>query len=111
MSTPLDSLNAQVFREHLHTIFNVPNGAAGTVPLELVDVVEGQSSPQMELFSLYFRGPFTPRLQQRIHGLQHEKLGLVEILLTPIEADQEKGTAYEAVFHRFRRSPGVLKQR
>ena len=104
MSTPLDSLNAKIFREHLGTKFNVHNGTAGTIPLELVDVVEGNTSPKMEVFSLYFRGPFTPRLRQQSHALEHKKLGQIEILLTPVEADQEKGTVYEAVFHRFRKS-------
>ena len=103
MSTPLDRLSAQVFREHLRTKFNVRNGTAGNIPLELVEVVEGNTAPKIELFSLFFRGPFTPRLPQQIHGLEHDKLGLVEILLTPVDADQDNGTMYEAVFHRFRK--------
>ncbi|MGH9569774.1 MAG: DUF6916 family protein [Candidatus Angelobacter sp.] len=104
MSIPLENLNAKLFREHLHTKFTVQDGTAGTVLLELSDAVEGDTSPKMELFSVYFRGPFTPRLSQQIHRLQHEKLGVVEIFLTAIEADQEKGTLYESVFHRFRQA-------
>lgn len=104
MSTSLHSLNAKVFREHLRTKFNVRNGTAGSIPLELVDVVEGSTSPKAELFSLHFRGPFTPRLEQRIHALEHDKLGVIDIFLTAIEADQEQGTIYEAVFHRLRKS-------
>lgn len=103
MSTPLENLDFKIFREHLNTTFKVQDGGTGTVQLQLVDAVEGKSSPEIELFSLYFRGPFTPRLAQHTHPLQHEKLGLVEIFLTSIEADQENGTTYEAVFHRFRK--------
>jgi hypothetical protein len=36
--------------------------------------------------------------------MEHEKLGEIEIFLTPISADQQNGTMYEAVFHRFRKS-------
>jgi len=77
---------------------------AGTIALELVDVIESDLSPKMELFSLHFRGPFRPRLDQQTHRLEHEILGDFEIFLTPISADQQNGTIYEAVFHRFRKS-------
>jgi hypothetical protein len=104
MSTPLDILNAKVFREQLHSQFKVHQDNSGTITLELVDVIENDLSPKMELFSLSFRGPFRPRLDQQTHRLEHEKLGQIEIFLTPISADQENGTMYEAVFHRFRKS-------
>jgi len=103
MSTPLDNLNARIFREHLHSQFKIDGNNSGPLMLELVDVVESDSSPKMELFSLHFRGPFRPRLNQQTHPLEHEKLGHFEIMLTPISADQEDGTMYEAVFHRFRK--------
>ena len=104
MPIPLQNLNIEVFREHLHTNFKVQDGAVGNILLELVDAIEGDTSPKLELFSVYFRGPLAPRLPQQIHRLEHEKLGVVEIFLTPVEADQEKGTTYESVFHRFRKS-------
>jgi hypothetical protein len=103
MSTPLDDLNAKIFREQLNSHFKVQHDDTGTITLELVDVVESDSSPKMELFSLSFRGPFRPRLNQQTHRLEHEKLGEIEIFLTPISADQQNGTMYEAVFHRFRK--------
>jgi len=103
MPTPLDDLNATIFREHLHSQFKVHQDNAATVMLELSDVVESNQSPKMELFSLSFRGPFRPRLDQRTHRMEHEKLGEIEIFLTPISADQQNGTMYEAVFHRFRK--------
>lgn len=102
MSTPLENLTANIFREHLHSKFRV-QGEKSAMALELVDVVENNTSPRMELFSLYFRGPFSPRLAQQIHSLDHDSLGTVEIFLTPVEADQENGTVYESVFHRFRK--------
>ena len=103
MPTPVENLNLNIFRQHLHSSFKVQDAAAGAILLELVDAIEGNTSPKLELFSVYFRGPFTPRLPQQIHRLEHEKLGLLEIFLTPIEADRERGTTYESVFHRFRK--------
>ncbi len=103
MPTPLEDLNAKLFREQLNTPFKVQQGPAGTITLELVDVIENDLSPKMELFSLHFRGPFRPRLEQQTHRMEHEKLGDFEIFLTPISADQRDGTIYEAVFHRFRK--------
>ena len=104
MSTPLDNLNAKIFREQLHSQFRVQQDPTGTITLELVEVVENDPSPKMELFSLHFSGPFRPRLNQQTHRLEHEKLREFEIFLTPISSDQQNGTMYEAVFHRFRKS-------
>ena len=104
MPTPLDNLNAKIFREQLHSQFKVPQNPTGAITLELIDVIEHDLSPKMELFSLHFSGPFKPRLNQQTHRLEHEKLGEFEIFLTPISSDQQNGTMYEAVFHRFRKS-------
>jgi hypothetical protein len=103
MPTPLEDLNAKLFREQLNSPFKIQHEPAGSITLELVDVAENDSSPRMELFSLQFRGPFRPRLEQQTHRLEHEKFGEFEIFLTPVSADQQNGTIYEAVFHRFRK--------
>jgi Domain of unknown function (DUF6916) len=104
MTTPLEQLNAQVFREQLHTKFKVRTGQAELpeIVLELMEVDE-QDRPGMELFALHFTGPFQPRLLQMTHRLEHETLGEFEIFLTPISADPQEGTAYESIFHRFRK--------
>jgi hypothetical protein len=101
MSTPLRQLNAQTFREQLHTKFKVNIQSGEPLVLELDKVEERNDSPRIEFFSLHFVGPFTPRLAQQIHRLEHEKLGEIEIFLTAIDADQQS-TVYESIFHRFR---------
>ncbi|MBZ5507918.1 MAG: hypothetical protein LAO78_20850 [Acidobacteriia bacterium] len=108
MLTPLDKLNAQVFSEQLHTQFKVKPGSAEPLilepmTLELIEVKHGDTSPQIELFLLHFRGPSAPRLPQSIHRLEHDKLGSFEIFLTAIGAEPQ-GILYESVFHRFRKS-------
>jgi hypothetical protein len=102
MPTPLRELNAQIFREQLHTKFKVMIEGGEPVVLELVAVEEPPHAPGMELFSLQFMGPFSPRLPQRTHRLEHEKLGEFEIFLTALSAEPDEGTKYESIFHRFR---------
>jgi hypothetical protein len=102
MSTPLKELNAQIFREQLHTKFKINIQGGDPLVLELAEVEERNDSPKIECFSLHFVGPFTPRLLQQIHRLEHEKLGAIEIFLTAIDANQQQGTVYESIFHRFR---------
>jgi hypothetical protein len=104
MMRPLEELNAQVFREQLNTKFNVRTDDSEPMLLDLIEVEE-KGSTAMELFIVRFAGPFMPRLQQQTHRLEQEKLGEFEIFLTPISADQQQGTVYEAVFHRFRKKP------
>jgi len=102
MPTPLDDLNAKIFREQLHSQFKVPQNPTGAITLELIDVIEHDLSPKMELFSLHFNGPAMPRMPQQIHTLEHDKLGRLEIFLTAIAGDAQSIT-YESVFHRFRK--------
>jgi hypothetical protein len=51
-----------------------------------------------EPFSLLFRGPRDTPLDQRIHRLEHERLGTLEIFLVPVRPD-DRGPLYEAVFN------------
>ncbi|HET7270466.1 MAG TPA: hypothetical protein VFI90_05205, partial [Rubrobacter sp.] len=48
-------------------------------------------------FSIIFRGPGDVLLPQRIHKMQHDKIGSFELFLVPIGPD-EKGLRYEAIF-------------
>jgi len=102
MADSLDKLNPKVLSEHLHTKFRVNIEGADPIELEIVEITEPQTVPKLELFVLNLRGPCSPRLIQRVHRLEHEKLGAFEIFLTPIAGDQQS-TTYEAVFNRFRK--------
>lgn len=103
MPTSLNDLNSKVFREQLHTQFKTQTGGQ-PLQLELVEVTERDDSPKIEFFSLHFLGPVKPRLEQKIHRLEHGQLGEFEIFLTAISADAQ-GTVYESIFHRFRKQP------
>jgi len=59
------------------------------------------ASPQIEYFSLFFRGPLAAQCNQGIHALHHEKLGSFDLFLVPIGPDAQ-GMRYQAVFNRLR---------
>jgi hypothetical protein len=100
MPSILDSFNSKTFAEQLHTKFKVHLQNMDPLVLELVDVTERPTAPKVELFTLHFRGPHSPRLAQQIHHFEHEKLGKFDLFLTAIGGDHESIT-YEVVFHRF----------
>lgn len=99
METPLETLNARIFAAELHTKFRTQSANAAPLELELFEVEERESSPRIDLFFLRFHGPQALRLPQKIHRLEHERLGTLAVFLTAVGAD-ENGLIYESVFHR-----------
>lgn len=96
----MDNLSENIFRENLNTRFDVSHGDADTVELELVDCKDLGSTPKQEQFSILFRGPLQPSLQQMTYEMKHEKLSDLLIFLVPVRQDSEF-MYYEAVFNRF----------
>lgn len=99
MADPLLNFNSKVFAAQLHTNFKVLRGDEPPVTLELAEVHERQTPPEVELFFLVFRGPAVPRLRQQIHRFEHPALGAFDLFITAIGGDNQE-TSYEAVFHR-----------
>lgn len=98
----IERLNSKSFYEHLNSEFKVLVPNEQPVSLRLAEVAERDGGPRVEQFSLFFRGPKTPLLEQRIYHLQHETLGQLDLFLVPISID-EQGLLYECVFNRFRK--------
>jgi hypothetical protein len=96
----MDKISQDAFRENLNTKF-VANGA---VDLDLVECKDLGSTPQQEQFSIVFRGPREPRLEQMTYEMKHDVLGETLIFLVPIRQDAES-LYYEAVFNRFVEEP------
>lgn len=92
----LDKLTAATFAEHLHEPFRLDGGAAGGLVLELAEVSEAPDGARP--FSVVFLGPGEPVLPQRIHRLEHEALGALELFIVPIGRDAA-GVRYQAVFN------------
>ena len=104
MAAPLESVNSQTFKDQLHTNFQVQAGDSAPVTLELIKVDEPPTVPNLELFSLHFRGPASPVLSQQIWEFRHPKLGSLELFMTAI-ASEPAGTTYEVIFNRVRKKP------
>ena len=102
MADPISDFKSQTFNAQLHTQFTVREDNHPPVSLELVEVKEPPSPPGIELFTLLFRGPKAPRLEQKIHKFEHARLGAFGLFITAIAGDDE-GISYEAVFHRMRK--------
>ncbi len=81
-----------------------------TIHLELVEVRRSPPGSEAEArhraaagireepFTLLFRGPRDTPLDQRIHRLEQDRLGTLEIFLVPVRPD-DRGPLYEAVFN------------
>lgn len=87
------------FKSQLNTKFQARVGEAKPFECELIEARAGASSPKIEVFTLVFRGPTdSPRLTET-YSLTHDKLGTMEVFLSPFKADAQ-GLYYEAVFNR-----------
>ncbi|MBI4910065.1 MAG: hypothetical protein HY820_40980 [Acidobacteria bacterium] len=90
-------LDRALFEPRLNETFLIEST---TVELKLVECrrlksVEGEPR---EPFSLVFRGPLDPFLQQRTYPIRNEHTGTLEIFLVPVGRDTA-GFLYEAVFN------------
>ena len=94
----LEALTAADFAPLVHDPFRIDDGDGSSFTVELIYVSEtgaqGHGRPQ---FSLTFRGGPTPPLAQRIFGVEHDRIGRLEIFLVPLGPD-DVGQRYEAVF-------------
>jgi hypothetical protein len=98
----LENLNSQVFSEQLHTIFQLRVPGAGPLALELTEVTDKEQSPQVEQFSLIFRGPLTPHFGQGTYTVEHEKLGTLDLFFVPL-GPHSTGMSYQVIFNRLRK--------
>ena len=99
------ALTEKEFSQHLNTSFQLKLDDQ-KVELELVEVKgylpQAQEQTGMERFSVFFDGPGSVRLPQRLYALAHEQMGEFEIFLVPISGNQQ-GFRYEAVFNYFKK--------
>jgi hypothetical protein len=100
----LETLTSESFAPHVETVFRLgPEGAAG-LELTLVSATPVGQARRAErfrerAFSVIFLGPpQAPVLPQQIYRLEHGALGVLEIFLVPIGAEEGR-MRYEAVFN------------
>ena len=98
-----DPMTLEFFTENLGRKFSLDTGKAGTLELEVTEA-EAVGSPKnpedgvrAQAFSVVFRGPSDPVLEQQICKLTSPDGAEVELFLVPIGPAQD-GMQYEAVF-------------
>jgi hypothetical protein len=92
----LEQLGSKDFAARLHTVFRVEEPAV--LDLEMTEVVD-RSNAQLEQFSVLFKGPESPWLQQGIYALKHPRMGELSLFMVPL-GPREGGMIYQAVFSR-----------
>ncbi|CAG7633762.1 DUF6916 family protein [Paenibacillus allorhizosphaerae] len=95
----MSSYSFSAFREAVGTPFRIPLSQQ-EVMLQLVDVSEQASSPNMVQFSLLLRGPLEFFLPQQTYRMVHEQLGELELFMVPVGREAD-GFRYEIVFNLF----------
>lgn len=95
----LNDLKLESFSPHLNTKFLIHSAPERTVEVELIEVLDLESTPRQEQFSIVFRGPRDQGLQQGIYRFEHEEIGAFEIFIVPFKR-VEGSILYEAVFNR-----------
>jgi hypothetical protein len=93
----LGALTLSMFAPLLGSPFGMPDRGFESQLVEVNDLGRPGAGGLRAPFSLVFRGPFEPFLEQGIHRLEHEELGRLDLFLVPIGPD-EAGMRYEAVF-------------
>lgn len=95
-------LRLQHFTTCVDDDFQLDAGDAGDMSVQLVEAAEIPTAKklgegQRKEFSVLFRGPAGPALEQGIYTLEHDDVGRHALFLVPVSQDEE-GRYYEAVF-------------
>jgi hypothetical protein len=97
----LDTFTLQTFSPLVASSFDLLTaGEDQRITLELTEALGTGTSPSetsREPFSLTFRGPGEPQLEQRTYPVSHPALGTFELFIVPVGRDAD-GVYYEAVF-------------
>jgi hypothetical protein len=92
------SLTAADFEASVGTVAQLVAGEAATLEVRLSEVVVlAERAGHRRPFSLRFRGPPSPVLEQAVRRIEHPEIGELELFLVPIASDSD-GATYEAVF-------------
>jgi hypothetical protein len=96
------TLEHEVFSQYLNTTFRVSIDESRTIEAELHEVGKLIIAPGQQRFSIQFRGPREPLLNQGIHAFDHDEMGQFSLFIVPVRQD-ENSSFYEAIFNRIRK--------
>ncbi len=97
-----DELKKQSFDPHLNTTFKVLTEAHGLLETQLVEIKD-HSNDDMETFTLLFKVPKEKFFDQKTYKIEHEKMGDIELFLTPVVSKDQDALYYESVFNRLKK--------
>ncbi len=97
----IDDIDLKVAAERVGDRFELEaEGGAAPLSIELTEVEPLSAAPDgASGFSMLFRGPAEPLLNQSIRELRDDRWGTTELFLVPIGRD-DAGAYYEAVVNR-----------
>ena len=102
-------LSEETFSRYISTTFRIYTSPLTAINLELIKVSRRESSssdsekrakiPDMDCFSVVFRGPRKLSLESRTYKVEHDQMGTFDLFITPVD-DHKKQRRYQAVFNR-----------
>jgi hypothetical protein len=106
-------LTEEVFSRYVNTQFLIYTSPLTAINLELVKVKRwetkaaraasevGVKSPELDCFSVLFRGPLRIALESKIYKITHDQMGTFDLFISPVN-ESKKERLYQAVFNRLR---------
>ena len=92
-----DELSKQMFRSHLHSVFQAIDPDQNPLTMKLIEVSDGPDNPRYDQFSILFQAPADSLNQQGTYRFEHPGIGTFTIFIVPVALDRD-GLYYEAVF-------------
>lgn len=101
----LTNLTKASFDPHLNSKFEIQTEEGLAVETELVEITE-KNSEQVKSFSLILRGDKNRILPQGTHKINHDKMGELNLFLTPIMHPKQDGMYYQIIFNKLIKKKG-----
>ena len=94
----LENLTRESFEPHVGSTVRLTPEGAESLEFTITEVnAVGGTPSNRDPFSVIFKGPAEPFLEQTTHRLEHAELGELVLFLVPV-GPAEDGILYEAVF-------------
>lgn len=87
------------FSPYVNDTFTVNSPHVGSLDVVLAELTEKQY-PGQECFSLIFRGPHQPVLQQMTYAISHREMGEIQLFMVPVHHPAQDGIYYQSLFNR-----------
>ena len=102
-------LSEDTFSRYIGTTFRIRTSPFTAINLELIKVTRRELSPsdsekaaktpEVDCFSVVFRGPRKLPLESRTYRIEHDQMGAFDLFIAPVD-DHKKQRHYQAVFNR-----------